>query len=51
LPWNKGDSYGTIAEFYAEFRVRDYGLATVVFDVNGAGVSIKDNTHQRRGKS
>ena len=51
LPWNKGDSYGTIAESYAEFTVRNYGLATVVFDGYGAGASIKDNTHQRRGKN
>ena len=24
LSWNKGDSYGTIAESYAEFTVRNY---------------------------
>ena len=51
LPWNKGDSYGTITESYAEFTVRNYGLATVVFDGYGAGASIKDNTHERRGKT
>jgi len=51
LPWNKRDSYGTIAESYAEFTVRNYGLATVVFDRYGAGASIKDNTHQKRGKT
>ena len=51
LPWNKGDLYGAIAESYAEFTVRNYGLATVVFDGYGAGASIKDNTHQRRGKN
>ena len=50
LPWNKGDSYGTITESCAEFTVKNYGLETVVFDGYGAGASIKDNTHQRRGK-
>jgi len=50
-PCNKGDSYGTIAESYAEFTVRNYGLATVVFDGYGAGASIKDNTHQKMGKN
>ena len=30
--------------------VRHYGQARVVFDGYGEGPSIKDNTHQRRGK-
>jgi hypothetical protein len=48
----KGDSYGAIAESYAEFTVRNYGLATVVFDdENGAGASIKDNIHQGRRRT
>ena len=51
LPWKKGDSYKAIAESYAEFTVRHYGQATVVFDGYGEGPSIKDNTHQRRGKN
>ena len=42
------DSYGSIAQSYADFTIRHYGLATVVFDGYG-GPSIKDNTHQRRG--
>ena len=50
LPWKKGETYGTIASSYADFTVRHYGLATVVFDGYGEGPSIKDNTHQRRGK-
>ena len=50
LPWKKGDSYNAIAESYADFTVRHYGQATVVFDGYGEGPSIKDNTHQRRGK-
>jgi len=48
VPWNKGESYGAIAKQYAEFTIRQYGLATVVFDGYGQGPSIKDNTHQRR---
>jgi len=51
LPWKTGDSYGAIAECYADFTVRRYCQATVVFDGYGEGPSIKDNTHQRRGKS
>jgi 5'-3' exonuclease len=51
LPWNKGDSYGAIAQSYADFTIRHYGSATVVFDGYGGGPSIKDNTHQRRGQN
>ena len=47
VPWKAGDSYGSIAQSYADFTIRHYGLATVVFDRYG-GQSIKDNTHQRR---
>ena len=50
LPWKKGDSYNAIAESYADFIVRHYRQATVVFDGYDEGPSIKDNTHQRRGK-
>ena len=50
LSWMKGDSYGAIAESYADFTVRHYGQATVVFDDYGESPSVKDNTHQRRGK-
>ena len=32
LAWMKGDSYGAIAESYADFTVRHYRQATVVFD-------------------
>ena len=49
LPWKKGDSYNAIAESYADFTVRHYGQATVVFDGYGEGPSLKENTHQRRG--
>ena len=48
VPWETGDSYGVIAQSYADFTVRYYGSATVVFDGYGGGPSIKDNTHQRR---
>ena len=41
LPWKKGDSYNAIAESYADFTVRHYGQATVVFDGYGEGPSIK----------
>ena len=51
LPWKKGDSYNAIAESYADCTVRHYGQATVVLDGYGEGPSIKDNTHQRRGKT
>jgi len=47
LPWKKGNSYNAIAESYADFTVRHYGRATVVFDGYGEGPSIKDNAHQR----
>ena len=46
-PWKKSDSYKTIA---VSITVRHYGQARVVFDGYGEGPSIKDNTHQRRGK-
>ena len=49
LPWNKGDTYGAIAESYATFTLQHYGAATVVFDGYDDGPFIKDNTHQRRG--
>lgn len=35
---------------YVDFTIRHYGKATVVFDGYSGGPSIKDNTHQRRGK-
>ena len=50
VPWTKAESYGTIASCYADFTVRHYGPATVVFDGYSEGASIKDNTHQRRGQ-
>ena len=48
IPRTKGDSYGEIAESYADFTIQHYGLATVVFDGYTRGPSIKDNTHERR---
>ncbi|CAL4059724.1 unnamed protein product [Meganyctiphanes norvegica] len=50
LPWKRGDSYGAIAQSYADFTIAHYGLATVVFDGYVGDPSIKDNTHQRRGQ-
>ena len=50
IPWQRGKSYGEIAQSYADFTIRHYGSATtVVFDGYEEGPSIKDNTHQRRG--
>ena len=49
VPWMTGQTYGAIADSYAEFTVRHYGQATLVFDGYGEGSSIKDNTHLRRG--
>ena len=51
LPWKRGDSYGAIAQSYANFVKRHYDKATVVFDGYGQDPSIKDNTHQRRGQN
>ena len=47
LPWKTGESYGAIAQSYADFTVRHYGQATVVFDGYDEGTAIKDNMHQR----
>ena len=51
LPWKRDDSYGTIARLYAEFTVRHYDQATIVFDGYSEGPSIKDNTHQQHGQN
>lgn len=51
LPWKRGETYGSIAQSYAEFTTRRYQMATVVFDGYLGGPTIKDNTHQRRGKN
>ncbi|XP_064094950.1 uncharacterized protein LOC135207244 [Macrobrachium nipponense] len=41
VPWKKGDSYSAMAESYADFTIRKYGVATVVFDGYNGGLSIK----------
>ena len=51
LSRKKGETYGSIAQAYAEFTIRRYPSATVVFDGYLGGPTIKDNTHQRRGKN
>ena len=52
IPWKHGQSYGKIAQSYADFTIQHYGSATtIVFDGYGDGPSIKDNTHQRRGNN
>jgi 5'-3' exonuclease len=48
LKWMKGDTYGKISKAYADFTIKHYGVATVVFDGYEAGPTIKDNTHRRR---
>ena len=45
LPWKTGVSYGAIAEPYADFTVRHYGQATVVFDGYGEGPSMYKGQH------
>lgn len=47
VPWKKGDSYCATADSYADFTIRRYGMATLVFDGYTGGPSIKDNTHLR----
>ena len=32
VPWTKGSTYGAIADSYVDFTLRNYGMATVVFD-------------------
>ena len=50
LPWKRGDSYGAIAQSYADFTIYHYGKASGIFDGYDSA-SIKDNTHQRRGQN
>ncbi len=47
LEWKKGDSYGAIAQSYADFTIHHYGKAKVVFDGNSESPSIKNIMHQR----
>jgi len=48
MPWKSGDSYGRIAQLYADFTVRHYGSSEiVVFDGYEEQPSIKDITYQR----
>jgi len=51
LPWRKGETYGSIAQSYADFTIRRFQIATVVFVGYIGGPTIKDNAHQRRGKN
>ena len=51
LKWMKGDTYGKIANAYADFTSKHYGSATAVFDGYVSGPSIRDNTHQRWGQT
>ena len=51
LSWKKGETYGSNAQSYAEFTIRRYPSATVVFDGYLGVPTIKDNTHQRHSKN
>ena len=42
LSWRKGETYGSTAQSYAEFTIRRYPSATVVFDGYLGGPTIKD---------
>lgn len=48
VPWDKGTTYDTIANCYADFTLRNYDTATVVFDGYQETPSTKDSTHERR---
>ncbi|KAG1714479.1 hypothetical protein GQR58_001251 [Nymphon striatum] len=48
VQWTKGSTYGAIADCYVDFTLRNYGMATVVFDGYHDEPSVKDSTHQRR---
>ena len=50
MKWVDGSTYGSIANQASSFVIKHYGKATVVFDGH-EGPSIKDCTHQRRGKT
>ena len=52
VPWQLGTRYGERAKSYADLAIRHYYPATtVVFDGYEEGPSIKENTHQRRGRN
>ena len=51
IKWVKSETYGDVAEHYANFVLKTYGVATVVFDGYKDAPSVKDNTHFRRGKT
>ena len=48
VQWVKGSTYGAIVESYVDFTLRNYGMATVVFDGYLGRPSVKDSTHRRR---
>ena len=50
ISWKRGESYGRIAQSYADFAIKHYGPSTTVaFDGYEEVPSIKDNTHHKRG--
>ena len=48
LPWNKGETFGSICETYVDYVTRRYQTPTIVFDGYSTGSSTKDCTHVRR---
>jgi hypothetical protein len=51
LKWTEGKTYSSIANDYADFTVKHYGKATVIFDGYGGRPNTKDHTHQQRSQS
>ena len=51
IKWVKGKTYGNLAEHDANFVLKTYAVATVVFDGYKAAPSVKDNTHFYCGKT
>ena len=51
LKWTEGQTYSSIVNDYADFTMKHYGKATVIFDGYGGGPNTKDHTHQRRSQS
>ena len=49
IMWNRGSSFESILNAYANYVNRKYGKPVVVFD-GYQGSTIKDMTHKRRSK-
>ena len=51
IKWVKGKTYGNIAEHYANFVLKTYSVATIVFVGYKDAPSVRDNTHFHLGKT